>query len=224
MAGPSAPLPVVVLVSGYGSNLQAILDRAATGAIPVAVRAVVSDRPQAQALERARAAGIAVETVTAAEHPDRQEYDASLMRAVDRHAPALVALAGFMRILSPAFVRRYEGRLLNVHPSLLPKYRGLHTHRRALEAGDRVHGCSVHFVSEELDGGAVVAQAEVPVRPGDDEMSLRSRVQQQEHRLYPDVIGWYGAGRLRLEGQRPLLDGVPLTVPRIFAWEGPELP
>lgn len=222
MARPSAP--VVVLVSGYGSNLQAILDSAAAGTIPVAVRAVVSDRPEAEALKRARAAGVAVETVTAVEHPDRQAYDAALMAAVDRHAPGLVVLAGFMRILTPAFVRRYEGRMLNVHPSLLPKYRGLRTHRRALDAQDKVHGCSVHFVSEELDGGAVVAQAEVPVLPGDDEASLRARVQQQEHRLYPEVIGWYGAGRLRLEGQRPLLDGVPLTVPRIFPWEGSELP
>ncbi|HEV2331718.1 MAG TPA: phosphoribosylglycinamide formyltransferase [Gammaproteobacteria bacterium] len=209
---------VVVLVSGYGSNLQAILDSAATGAIPVAVRAVVSDRPEAQALKRARAAGIAVETVTAAAHPDRQDYDAALMAAVDRHAPGLVALAGFMRILTPACVRRYEGRMLNVHPSLLPKYRGLHTHRRALDAQDKVHGCSVHFVSQELDAGAVVAQAEVPVLPGDDEASLRARVQQQEHRLYPEVIGWYAAGRLRLEGQRAVLDGVPLKGPKVFTW------
>lgn len=216
MARPSAP--VVVLVSGYGSNLQAILDSAVTGAIPVAVRAVVSDRPEAQALKRARAAGIAVETVTATAHPDRQDYDAALMAAVDRHAPMLVVLAGFMRILTPAFVSRYEGRMLNVHPSLLPKYRGLHTHRRALDAQDKVHGCSVHFVSEELDSGAVVAQAEVPVLPGDDEASLRTRVQQQEHRLYPEVIGWYAAGRLRLEGQRAVLDGVALKGPKVFTW------
>lgn len=216
MARP--PVPVVVLVSGYGSNLQAILDSAASGTIPVAVRAVVSDRPQAEALKRARAAGLAVETVTATEHPERQDYDKALMAAVDRHAPALVVLAGFMRILTPAFVRRYEGRMLNVHPSLLPKYRGLHTHRRALDAQDKVHGCSVHFVSEELDGGAVVAQAEVPVLPGDDEASLRARVQKQEHRLYPEVIGWYAAGRLRLEGQRAVLDGVPLKGPKVFTW------
>ena len=224
MTRPSAPLPVVVLVSGYGSNLQAILDRAATGAMPVTVSGVVSDRPEAEALKRARDAGIATEVVRAAEHPDKADFDAALIGAVDRHAPGLVVLAGFMRILSPAFVRHYWGRMLNVHPSLLPKYRGLHTHRRALEAGDKLHGCSVHFVSEELDGGTVVAQAEVPVLPGDDEASLRARVQKQEHRLYPEVIGWYGTGRLRLEGQRPLLDGVPLTVPRIFPWEGPELP
>ncbi|HEV2321386.1 MAG TPA: formyltransferase family protein, partial [Gammaproteobacteria bacterium] len=133
MARPAAPLPVVVLVSGYGSNLQAILDRAATGALPITVSAVVSDRPEARALKRAHAAGIAAETVTAADHPDRLDYDAALMAAVDRHAPGLVVLAGFMRILTPAFVRRYEGRMLNVHPSLLPKYRGLHTHRRALQ-------------------------------------------------------------------------------------------
>lgn len=218
MARPAAPLPVVVLVSGYGSNLQAILDRAATGALPITVSAVVSDRPEARALKRAHAAGIAAETVTAADHPDRLDYDAALMAAVDRHAPGLVVLAGFMRIFTPAFVRRYEGRMLNVHPSLLPKYRGLHTHRRALQAGDEIHGCSVHFVSEELDGGAVVAQAEVPVLPGDDETSLRARVQKQEHRLYPEVVAWFAAGRLKLEGQRAVLDGVPLNGPKVFPW------
>lgn len=219
MALSPARLPVVVLVSGYGSNLQAILDRAAAGTLPIDVRAVVSDRPEAPALARAAAAGVEVDVVTPLAHPDRHDYDAALERAVDRHAPGLVVLAGFMRILGSAFVRRYTGRMLNVHPSLLPKYRGLHTHRRVLESADTVHGCTVHFVSEELDGGPVVAQAEVPVRPGDDEASLRARVQKQEHRLYPEVIGWYAAGRLRLDGQRAVLDDVPLVKPCVFPWK-----
>lgn len=219
MSGSKAPLPIVVLVSGYGSNLQAILERIAAGALPVELRAVVSDRTDAQALQRARAAGVVVETVTAAEFPAKGAFDQALVEAVDRHAPGLVVLAGFMRILGPEFVRRHLGRMLNVHPSLLPKYRGLHTHRRALEAGDRVHGCSVHFVTEELDGGPVIARAEVPVLAGDSEAHLRARVQRREHELYPEIIAWYAAGRLRLDGQRAVFDGVPLTMPKVFPWK-----
>jgi phosphoribosylglycinamide formyltransferase 1 len=219
MRDHDAPLPIVVLVSGFGSNLQAILDRVAAGTLSVDIRAVVSDRPEAEALKRAHAAGIAVETVTATEFPGKAAYDAALVQAVEGHKPALVVLAGFMRILGPEFVRRHLGRMLNIHPSLLPKYRGLHTHRRALEAGDKSHGCSVHFVTEELDGGPVIARAEVPVLPGDTESGLRARVQQCEHRLYPEVIGWYAAGRLRLDGQRALLDGVPLHIPKLSPWQ-----
>lgn len=224
MTGRKAPLPLVVLVSGHGSNLQAILDRATAGVLPVEVRAVLSDRPDSGALRRARAAGVPTESVTPAEYPDKVAYDDALICAVDRYAPELVVLAGFMRILGPGFVRRHLGRMLNVHPSLLPKHRGLHTHRRALEAGDPVHGCSVHFVTQELDGGPVIAQAEVPVLPGDDEAMLRSRVQGREHRLYPEVIGWYAAGRLRLDGQRTMFDGVPLAMPKIFPWKEQDLP
>ena len=214
MSRPSAALPVVVLVSGNGSNLQAILDRA--DAIGIQLRAVISDRPQAQALARARDAGVTTQTIRAKDHPDRESYDAALIRAVDRYGAKLVVLAGFMRILGPDFVRRYTGRLLNIHPSLLPKYRGLHTHRRALEAGDTRHGCSVHFVTEELDAGAVIAQAVVPILPGDDEAALRVRVQGVEHVMYPEVIGWFSAGRLGFEGGRATLDGAPLSTPKIF--------
>lgn len=224
MTGRKAPLPLVVLVSGHGSNLQAILDRVATGSLPVDVRAVLSDRPEARALRRARSAGVRTGTVTPAEFPDKTAYDDALIRAVDQHAPELVVLAGFMRILGPGFVRRYPGRMLNIHPSLLPKHRGLHTHQRALEAGDAIHGCSVHSVTEELDGGPVIAQAEVPILPGDDAARLRARVQGREHQLFPEVIGWYAAGRLSLDGQRPLFDGVPLTMPKIFHWKGQDLP
>lgn len=215
--------PVVVLVSGHGSNLQAILDHAARS-LPVQVQAVVSDRPEAEALKRARAAGVPVETVTTAEFPDKQAYDAALIRAVDRYAPQLVVLAGFMRILGPGFVHRHLGHMLNIHPSLLPKYRGLHTHRRALEAGDTLHGCSVHFVTEELDSGAVIAQAHVPVLPGDDESSLRTRVQRREHMIYPEVIGWYAAGRLGYDGGHVMFDGAPLAMPRIFRWNDKDQP
>ena len=212
-----APLPVVVLISGYGSNLQAILDRAP--ALGVEVRAVISDRADAAGLQRARKAGVKTETVLPGARPDRDSYDAALTAVVDRHSPRLVVLAGFMRILGHGFVSRHAGRLINIHPSLLPKYRGLHTHRRVLEAGDRVHGCSVHFVTEELDGGAVIAQAEVPVKPDDTEVTLRARVQAQEHHLYPEVIGWFAAGRVQVVGNEVQFDGAPLTMPKIIPWD-----
>jgi phosphoribosylglycinamide formyltransferase-1 len=215
---PATPLPVVVLVSGHGSNLQAILDRAP--GLGVAVRAVVSDRPEAQALERARRAGVPAQVVSPKAHPDRAAYDTALTAAVEAYRPGLVVLAGFMRILGPGFVGHYAGRLLNIHPSLLPRYRGLHTHRAALEAGDTRHGCSVHFVTDELDAGAVIAQAEVPVLKDDDEATLRVRVQGVEHVIYPEVIGWFAAGRLGLEGGRAVLDGTPLETPTIFNWKG----
>ena len=213
----TTPLPVVVLVSGHGSNLQAILDKAS--GLGIDVRAVVSDRPEAPALERARRAGVEALVVSPDTHPG-QAYDPALTAAVEAYTPGLVVLAGFMRILAPGFVGRFAGRLLNIHPSLLPKYRGLHTHRAALQAGDTRHGCSVHFVTEELDAGAVIAQAEVPVLPGDDETALRVRVQRAEHVIYPEVIGWFAAGRLGLRGGRAVLDGLPLDRPKFTHWKG----
>lgn len=219
MVAKQAALPVVVLVSGYGSNLQAILDRVTMGSLPLAVRAVVSDKLEAQALDRARAARIPAEAVTAEQFPAKGAYDAALTEAVARHAPELVVLAGFMRILGPQFVRTHLGHMLNIHPSLLPKYRGLRTHRRALEAGDRLHGCSVHFVTEELDGGPVIARAEVPVLPGDTEATLRARVQSREHTLYPTVLGWYAEGRLCYADGHAQFDGAPLAMPKVFPWE-----
>jgi phosphoribosylglycinamide formyltransferase-1 len=210
-------LPVVVLVSGQGSNLQAILDKSSD--LGVEVRAVISDRAEAAALARAREAGMVAEVIPPESHADRRAYDTALMQAVDRHAPGLVVLAGFMRILGDDFVRHFHGRLINIHPSLLPKYRGLHTHRRALEAHDTTHGCSVHFVTEQLDGGPVIAQAEVPVKKTDDEAALRVRVQACEHVIYPEVIGWYAAGRLRLKDGLVVFDGVPLSMPKIFTWD-----
>lgn len=219
MSAGRAALPAVVLVSGYGSNLQAILDQVAGGALPLSIRAVVSDRPEAKALERARAAGVRTEAVTPEHFPGKGAYDAALTDTVAQYAPRLVVLAGFMRILGPQFVRAHLGRMLNIHPSLLPKYRGLHTHRRALEAGDKLHGCSVHFVTEELDGGPVVARAEVPVLPGDTEAELRARVQTREHILFPTVLGWYAEGRLGYAEGRALLDGAPLPIPKVFPWQ-----
>ena len=219
MPSPTAAnrLPIVVLVSGRGSNLQAILDKAP--GLNVEVRAVVSDRPTAPALERARGAGVPAEVVSPKAYPDGTTYDAALTAAVDAHRPGLVVLAGFMRILGAGFVRRFAGRLVNIHPSLLPKYRGLQTHRRALEAGDTRHGCSVHFVTDELDAGAVIAQAEVPVLPGDDESALHVRVQGVEHVIYPEVIGWFAAGRLGLRDGQVILDGTPLATPKTFNWK-----
>jgi phosphoribosylglycinamide formyltransferase-1 len=203
------PLPVVVLISGRGSNLQAILDSAQAAGYQV--RGVISNRAEAAGLERARAAGVATRVLDNRNFPDRVGFDRALMELVDSFAPGLVVLAGFMRILTEAFVVHYRGRLLNIHPSLLPAYRGLETHQRVLTAGEKEHGASVHFVTEELDGGPVVLQARVPVLPGDTPDGLAARVLAQEHRIYPEVIGWYARGRLRLAGEVVYLDDRPLS-------------
>ena len=201
------PFRLVVLVSGNGSNLQAFIDRVADGTLPATIAAVISNRADAGALARAQAAGITTEVLDHRDFPSREAFDAALAARIDAHAPDAVVLAGFMRILSAGFVRHYAGRLLNTHPSLLPKYPGLDTHARAIAAGEREHGASVHFVTEELDGGPVVAQAPVPVLPGDTPDTLRARVQAAEHRLYPAVVGWLAAGRLRVDGAGVRLDG-----------------
>ncbi len=211
-----APLPVVVLISGRGSNLQALLDASAVDAAPFTVRAVISNRPGAAGLERARRAGVPAEVVDHRTLRAPGAFDAALRAAIEHHRPGLVALAGFMRILGPAFVGRYHGRILNIHPSLLPQFRGLDTHRRALQAGVSEHGASVHFVTEELDGGPIVVQARVPVLPNDDPETLAARVLEQEHRIYPLAVRWFADGRLRLEPDGAWLDGRrlerPLTV------------
>jgi phosphoribosylglycinamide formyltransferase 1 len=215
-------LPIVILISGRGSNMQAILEQVARGELPVDIRAVISSRPDAPGLTMAGAAGIPTEVIDHREHNGRDEYDRALRTAIDRHRPALVVLAGFMRILTPDFVRHYAGRLINIHPSLLPAFRGLRTHERALEAGVQEHGASVHFVTEELDGGPVIAQAVVPVRPGDDADRLAARVLEAEHRLYPTVIGWFAAGRLNYSDGMALLDGQALRTPRLLHAQGME--
>jgi phosphoribosylglycinamide formyltransferase-1 len=216
MSTPGTRMPVVALVSGRGSNLRAIAERAREGDPPVDLRAVVSDREDAPALEWARAFGLEHATLPPKSFPERERYDAALAALVAGYEPDLVILAGFMRILGPAFVDRFEGRCLNIHPSLLPRHRGLHTHRRVLEAGEREHGASVHFVTRELDGGPVVIQAKVPVRDDDDEASLAARVLEQEHRIYPRAVGWFATGRLRFADGAAWLDGKRLDEPVAF--------
>ncbi len=201
---------VVVLISGSGSNLQALIDSAAQGDNPVRIAAVISNRADAYGLQRAQNAGIATAVLDHKQFDGREAFDAALIEAIDAHQPDLVVLAGFMRILTGDFVRHYQGRLLNIHPSLLPRYKGLHTHRRALEAGDAEHGCSVHFVTEELDGGPLVVQAVPPVAAGDTIETLAQRVHAEEHRIYPLAVRWFAEGRLRLGAQGAMLDGQPL--------------
>ncbi len=222
MTAPIPLLRVVVLVSGRGSNLQAIAARADAGELPVRIEAVVSDRADAGALEWARSRGIATSVLPPGDFPDREAYGRTLGDIVESFAPQLVVLAGFMRILSDEFVLRFSGRMLNIHPSLLPRYAGLHTHRRALEAGDREHGASVHFVTPELDGGPVVLQARVPVLPGDDEDSLAARVLREEHVIYPRCVGWFAAGRLALRDGAAWLDGKRLDAPVVCGDETKE--
>ncbi|MFP5428170.1 MAG: phosphoribosylglycinamide formyltransferase [Gammaproteobacteria bacterium] len=208
---PSKTCNVVVLLSGSGSNLQALIDSSLGQDSPVQIRGVISNRADAYGLERAKAAGIDTAVLEHQGFDGRQAFDAALMALIDGMQPDLVVLAGFMRILSGDFVRHYQGRLLNIHPSLLPKYKGLHTHQRALEAGDAEHGCSVHFVTEELDGGPLVVQAVVAVAPDDTVQSLADRVHHQEHQIYPLAVRWFAQGRLRLGEHGALLDGQPLA-------------
>lgn len=198
---------VVVLLSGTGSNLQALIDSTRTGDSPVRIAAVISNRSDAFGLQRAREAGIKTAALDHKAFDGREAFDSALIEQIDAFDPQLVVLAGFMRILSADFVRHYQGRLLNIHPSLLPKYKGLHTHQRALEAGDAEHGCSVHFVTEELDGGPLVVQAVVPVESADSAQTLAQRVHTQEHRIYPLAVRWFAEGRLSLGDQGALLDG-----------------
>jgi len=208
-------LPVVVLISGRGSNLNAIIDAMDAGELPVEILAVISNRPEAQGLQRAALAGIRTIVIDHACYRDRAAFDRTLSTTIDALQPALVVLAGFMRILSPEFVEHFRGRLLNIHPSLLPAFPGLHTHQRALEAGCREHGASVHFVTPAVDGGPVIAQVRVPVHADDTPTTLAERVLQQEHRLYPMVLKWYAEQRIGLAPDgRVLLDGMPLDEPR----------
>ena len=201
------PCNVVVLISGSGSNLQALIDSVAHDGNPARIAAVICNRAGAHGLERAKQAGITTELLDHKQFDGREAFDAALIQAIDAHQPDLVVLAGFMRILTPGFVQHYAGRLLNIHPSLLPKHKGLHTHQRALEAGDSEHGCSVHFVTEELDGGPLVVQAVIPVESDDSPHSLAQRVHAQEHRIYPLAVRWFAEGRLALDEQGALLDG-----------------
>jgi len=206
----AARCDVVVLISGSGSNLQALIDSITGDDHPARIRAVISNRADAFGLERARKASIDTRVLDHKAYADREAFDAALIEVIDGYKPQLVVLAGFMRILTPGFVRHYQGRLLNIHPSLLPKYKGLHTHQRALEAGDSEHGCSVHFVTEELDGGPLVVQALIPLESDDTPESLAQRVHVQEHRIYPLAMRWFAEGRLRLGQNGAELDGQAL--------------
>jgi phosphoribosylglycinamide formyltransferase-1 len=204
---------LVVLISGRGSNLLAILDQAASGELPVEVVAVISNRPGVHGLERARQAGVPALELDHKNYPDRPEFEAALIELIDCQQPDLVILAGFMRVLTVGFTEHYRGRLFNIHPSLLPKFRGLHTHERAIGAGETEHGATIHFVTAELDGGPIIVQARVPVLPDDDVNTLAARVLEQEHRLYPQAIRWFAEGRLRLAGEQVWFDGKPLMEP-----------
>jgi phosphoribosylglycinamide formyltransferase-1 len=211
MAPTAARCRLAVLISGSGSNLQAFIDTCRDPSFPCEIAGVISNRPGVRGLDRAAAAGIPTRVIDHTAYADRERFDGALADAIDTLRPDLVILAGFMRILTPGFVRRYTGRLLNIHPSLLPKYPGLHTHQRALEAGDAEAGATVHFVTEELDGGPPVLQARVPVLPGDTPETLAVRVLAEEHRIYPLAARLCAEGRLRLVDGQALLDGAPIT-------------
>jgi phosphoribosylglycinamide formyltransferase 1 len=191
---------IVILISGRGSNMEAIVQACAEQAWPAQVVAVLANRPGALGLQFAAARGIATVVVDHKAFAVREDFDTALARAIDGFAPDLLLLAGFMRILGPGFVRRYEGRFLNIHPSLLPAFTGLHTHRRALQAGCKAVGATVHFVTPELDHGPIVLQSVVPVRPGDDEHTLAARVLASEHMIYPLAVRWFVQGQLQVQG------------------------
>ena len=216
MTETHAPLKLVVLISGRGSNLKAILEAIDAGKLPAVVSAVITNRVDAPGLAYASERAIDTLVLDAADYPDRDAYDHALQGMIDLFNPGLVVLAGFMRILSSAFVHHYTGRLINIHPSLLPEFRGLNTHQRAIEAGAEEHGASVHFVTEELDGGPVIAQVRVPVLPGDDADTLAQRVLEQEHRLYVTVIQWIAEGRVTLEDDGVHFDGDVLKAPKLL--------
>ena len=214
-AGSRAPLELAILISGRGSNMVAIARACIAGQINARVRVVISDRPGVAGLASARELGIEALTIPWPGAADRESFEHALSQALDAQHTDLVVLAGFMRILSPGFVAHYAGRMLNIHPSLLPKYTGLHTHRRALEAMDKEHGASVHFVTAELDGGPLVLQSKVPILPGDTEAGLSARVQATEHIIYPQVIGMMADGRLAWDDGHVRLDGKILDAPLV---------
>ena len=197
---------IVILISGRGSNMEALVRAAADGVVPARVAAVIANRPDAIGLQIAEGLGVETRVVDHTQYGDRSAFDAALALAIDSYAPDLVVLAGFMRILTDGFVERYAGRMFNIHPSLLPAFKGLHTHRRVLEEGVRVHGCTVHFVTPELDHGPVIIQAVVPVLDGDDEQMLAARVLEQEHQIYPMAVRWFVEERLQLIDGRVVFD------------------
>ena len=209
------PLRLAILISGRGTNMVAIARACQAGTLAARVAIVISDRAHAAGLASARELGLETATVLREPGTGAADFEQRLAAAIDAHNPDLIVLAGFMRILSAPFVERYLGRMLNIHPSILPAYRGLHTHRRVLEAGDAWHGASVHFVTPELDAGPVVLQSRVPVQPGDTESALSARVQASEYIIYPQVLGWFAQGRLAWQDGTARLDGKTLDQPLV---------
>ncbi len=198
---------VVVLISGGGTNLQAIIDACKNTDYPAKIVAVLSNKANAYGLIRAQQAEIPTDIISHKNFSNREQYDKALISKIDIYDADLIVLAGFMRILSPGFVQHFEGKLLNIHPSLLPKYQGLNTHQRAIDAGDKEHGVSVHFVTEELDGGPVILQAKVPIFDGDTIENLSARIHQQEHRIYPLVVKWFCSQRVVMQNEKAKMDG-----------------
>jgi len=209
----SQPASLVVLISGSGSNLQAIIDQCANNSINASICRVISNKTDVKGLARAEDAGIATQVIDHTQYADREAFDAALIEVIDQCNPDLVVLAGFMRILTEGFVTHFKGRLINIHPSLLPKYQGLNTHQRAIDAGDSEAGASVHFVTEELDGGPVIAQAKVPVEANDTTETLAKRVLTVEHGIFPAVIGWFADKRLQLDNNQIVFDQKTLSQP-----------
>jgi phosphoribosylglycinamide formyltransferase 1 len=205
--------PIVILISGRGSNMRTLIEHSQAADAAYTVAAVISDRSDAAGLEIATRLGVEARALPRAAGAERADYDRTLAAAITEFSPSLLVLAGFMRILSAEFVDRFAGRILNIHPSLLPKYVGMHTHRRVLEAREAEHGVTVHFVTEQLDGGPPVMQARVPILPGDTEATLSQRVLLQEHLIYPLAVNWFCQGRLRCEAGIAWLDGRPLNEP-----------
>jgi len=210
---------IVVLASGSGSNLQRLIEVSRERDFPGEIVAVGSNRPKAFALERAAQAGIETFVVDHTRYSERVEYDGYLRAEIERRSPDLVVLAGYMRIMTAEMVNAFHGRMLNIHPSLLPKYAGLNTHARALEAGDSEHGVTIHFVTEDLDGGPVIAQAGIRIRPEDTPESLREKVQAREHELYPIIVRWFCEGRIQLKDDTVTFDGQPLEKPFLLPAE-----
>lgn len=198
---------VLVLISGGGTNLQALIDAQHENQLPIEICAVISNRPEVKGIDRAEKANIPTRIIDHKKYSSRLEFDTAMMEAIDEFQPNLVVLAGFMRILTPEFVQHYQGKMLNIHPSLLPKYTGLHTHQRAIDAGDSEHGVTVHFVTEELDGGPAIIQAKIAVLDNDNAETLATRVQEQEHVIYPLAVRWYIEQRVRLINNSCHLDG-----------------
>lgn len=214
MKADQVTLPkILVLASGSGTNFQALVDASRERDFPGQVIALGCNQPRAFVLERAAQANIETFTVNHKDFSSRNEFDAALIAHILRYNPDLIVLAGFMRILTTDFVRAFRGKLINVHPSLLPKYTGLNTHQRVLDSGDQTHGVSIHFVTEELDGGPVIAQAEITVTPDDSNETLAEKVQKKEHLLYPIVVRWLCEGRIQLGDDQVLFDGEVLKQP-----------